>query len=70
MSHIQLTVEGMTCTGCSNRLKRVLEGEDGVQSADVVLETKQVSVDFDGAVIDRAAIETAIADAGFTVAAG
>ncbi|EGD60670.1 hypothetical protein Y88_1751 [Novosphingobium nitrogenifigens DSM 19370] len=70
MSHIQLTVEGMTCTGCSNRLKRVLEGEDGVQSADVVLETKQVSVDFDSAVIDRAAIETAIADAGFSVAAG
>jgi copper chaperone CopZ len=29
-----------------------------------------VSVDFDSAVIDRAAIETAIADAGFSVAAG
>jgi hypothetical protein len=32
MEHIELTVDGMTCDGCSSRLKRVLA--DGVGRAD------------------------------------
>lgn len=69
MSAIQLTVDGMKCGGCSGRLKRVLEEKNGVHSTDIVLETKQVSVDFEPAMIDRGAIEAAITDAGFTVLA-
>jgi len=69
MSDVQLTVDGMKCGGCSGRLKRVLEGTDGVNSTDIVLETKQVSVNFDEAAINQAAIETVIKDAGFTVLA-
>ncbi|MPT47513.1 MAG: copper chaperone [Sphingobium sp.] len=69
MSAVQLTVDGMTCGGCSSRLKRVLEAADGVTSADIVLETKQVSVDFEDAQIGQSGIETIIQDAGFTVVA-
>ena len=47
MSNIELTVDGMKCGGCSGRLKRVLEGTDGVKSTDIVLETKKVTVEFD-----------------------
>ncbi|MDQ1118037.1 MULTISPECIES: heavy-metal-associated domain-containing protein [Pseudoxanthomonas] len=67
--HIELTVDGMKCGGCSGRLKRVLEGTDGVQATQIVLETKQVAVDFDEAGIDVDAIKHVITDAGFTVLA-
>lgn len=69
MDTLELTVDGMTCGGCSSRLKRVLEGADGVQAASVVLETKQVSVGYDAGRIDAAAIKQLVADAGFSVAA-
>lgn len=69
MSAVHLTVEGMTCGGCASRLKRVLEAQDGVRSAEVELETRQVSVVYEDSAIDESAIETAIADAGFHVAA-
>ncbi len=69
MSNIELKVDGMKCGGCSGRLKRVLEGTDGVNSTEIVLETKQVTVDFDDASIGVDAIKGVIADAGFTVMA-
>jgi len=67
MQHIELTVDGMTCTGCSNRLQRVLEATDGVQAAHIVLETKQVTVEYNPARIGIAALHAAISDAGFKV---
>jgi len=67
MQHIELTVDGMTCTGCSNRLQRVLEATDGVQAAHIVLETKQVSIQYDPARIDINALHNAITDTGFSV---
>ncbi len=69
MSNIELKVDGMKCGGCSGRLKRVLEGTDGVKSTDIVLETKQVTVDFDESSIGIDAIKGVITDAGFTVMA-
>jgi copper chaperone len=68
MTAVQLTVEGMTCGGCSSRLKRVLEGQMGIRTASVELETRQVAVDYDDADIDTNMIASVIADAGFSVA--
>ncbi len=69
MSNIELKVDGMKCGGCSGRLKRVLEATDGVKSTEIVLETKQVTVDYDDASIGVDAIKSVIEDAGFTVMA-
>lgn len=69
MSNIELKVDGMKCGGCSGRLKRVLEATDGVRSTDIVLETKQVTVDYDVASIDADGIRSVIEDAGFTLLA-
>ncbi len=69
MSSIEMTVLGMTCGGCSGRLKRVLEGAQGVSAAQVVLETKQVTVDYDAASINELAIKSLVEDAGFSVQA-
>jgi copper chaperone len=69
MRHLDLTVHGMTCGGCSARLKRVLDASAGVAAAEVVLDGGRVGVDYDEARTDAAAIERAIVDAGFGVAA-
>lgn len=69
MSSIELKVDGMKCGGCSGRLKKVLEGTDGISTTEIVLETKQVSVEYDAANIDEGRIKEVIEDAGFTVMA-
>jgi len=67
MSHIELTINGMTCTGCSSRLQRVLQATDGIRTASVALETKQASIDYDPAEIGLDAIRSVITDAGFSI---
>lgn len=69
MSTAEFKVDGMKCTGCSGRLKRALEATAGVASASVVLDTKQVSVEYDGARIDEAALKRVVQEGGFTVLA-
>jgi len=70
MPHIELTINGMTCTGCSSRLQRVLEQTDGIRAASVALETKQASIDYDPAKIGLDAIRSVITDAGFSIGEG
>jgi len=65
MSTFNLSVHGMTCAGCTARLKRVLEAMDGVTTTEVVLETGQVRVDYENIGIDE--IKSVITDAGFVV---
>jgi len=68
MQHIELKVDGMMCNGCSGRLQRVLKATDGVCAANVVLDTRQVTVEYDAGKIGLGAIHEVIADAGFSVA--
>ena len=69
MEKITIQVEGMTCGGCVNSIQNALNGRDGVQDAVADLESGSVTVDFDPAVVQRPALEAAIEDAGFDVAA-
>lgn len=63
----QLKVEGMSCSGCSSKLKRALESIDGVSEADVVLEGGQVVVHFDPTIVDPAKFAAVVEDVGFDV---
>lgn len=63
---IKLNVEGMTCSGCENRVKNVLSDFKEIASVnadhtknEVVIELKEE--------IDTEAIKKAIEDLGFTV---
>lgn len=47
MSTIQLTVEGMSCGNCVKSIETNLQALNGVSSASVSLETKQVTVEAD-----------------------
>ncbi|SCY44157.1 copper chaperone [Nitrosospira sp. Nl5] len=63
-----IKVNGMTCTGCVNSVKNVLEKIPGVDSADVSLEQKQVMIQYDAVTTDVNQFKNAIEDAGFEIA--
>jgi copper chaperone len=62
-----IKVNGMTCMGCVNSVKNVLEKIAGVSSADVSLEQKQVTVAYDAMTIHADQLKNAIKEAGFEV---
>lgn len=62
-----IKVKGMTCMGCVNSVKNVLEKIPGVSNADVSLEQKQVTVQYDAATTNANQFKEAIEEAGFEV---
>ena len=69
MEKVQIKVSGMTCGGCERSVQNALTSRQGVASAKADRTAGVVSVEFDPVVIARAAIEKAITEAGFKVAA-
>jgi copper chaperone len=67
METIQLNIEGMTCNGCVNSVKNVLEKIPGVSSTEVSLEQKRATVIFNPAQSNPAQFKAAIEDAGYDV---
>ena len=65
MKEIKLKIEGMHCTGCSNRLEKVLNTTDGVEKAIVSFEEKQAIITYNESQIDLTQIKEAIEGAGF-----
>ncbi|AYA38863.1 heavy metal translocating P-type ATPase [Hymenobacter oligotrophus] len=64
-----LDIEGMTCASCVNVVERALNRAPGVQRAVVNLATEKATVEYHPAQTDRAALEAAVANVGFGVAA-
>lgn len=60
----ELQVEGMTCGGCANSVKRSVQTVDKNAKVDVDLASKKVRVDTRA---DLNAVTTAIAEAGYPV---
>ena len=65
MPVLELSIVGMSCGGCSSRIKRVLEARPYVRSADIDHERGQGLIEMvkDG---DTNAIVQAVNDAGFS----
>jgi len=66
MTDISLTVTGMTCTGCVNSVKNLLQAVPGVRAVTVDLASGHVSV---VGAAERSALVAAIKAGGFDVAA-
>ena len=64
---IKLKVQGMSCSGCSSRLKKVLERQDGVAMAEASHEDNSCVIEFDPGKTGRDKLVTVIEDANFTV---
>ncbi len=60
-------IEGMMCDNCVARVKKALEGLDGVQSAIVSLDDKQAVVTFDETLVSEADLYEAVEATGFEV---
>lgn len=69
METIRLNIGGMTCGGCANSVAKVLQGIDGVDSAEVDLASASAQVRFDPARVQVAAMLEAVEDAGFDASA-
>jgi copper chaperone len=64
-----IKVKGMSCMGCVNKVKAGLENIAGVSSANVSLEQKQVTVQYDDTKAEPRQFTEAIKKAGFEVIA-
>lgn len=61
-------VPEVSCGHCKSSIETALQPLNGVAQAEVDIDAKLVSVDFDDAVVDRAAVVRAIESAGYQVA--
>ncbi|HEY3362076.1 MAG TPA: copper ion binding protein [Methanosarcina sp.] len=65
MTQETIKVEGMSCMHCQLRVKKAVEAVEGVQRADVNLQTKQVVIDYDEGKSNLEKIKDAIREAGY-----
>ena len=67
MQSTQIKINGMTCMGCVNSVKTVLEKMSGVNDVDVSLDKALAIIQYDAekACIDQ--LKQAMQDAGFEV---
>ncbi|CAN5879641.1 hypothetical protein BH20ACT7_BH20ACT7_15570 [soil metagenome] len=65
--HLVLQVEGMTCTGCEQRIDTVLRRVDGVREVRADHTSGQVAVRLDPAETDRRSVVARIEQAGYRV---
>ena len=65
MKEVCLKIKGMHCEGCSTRLEKVLNNQDGVEEAKVSLEKAEANIKFDDSQIGVDELKEAVEDAGF-----
>ena len=66
MKNIILNVGGMTCSGCSARLEKYLNKQDGIFSASVNLVLATVKIEYDENLLDVNKLNKFIEESGFT----
>jgi len=67
MQQLSLKVEGMTCMGCVNSVKRLLTALDGVEEVDVDLSRGRVQVSYEPTRVQPEAMQLAIEGGGYRV---
>ena len=65
MKNIILSIEGMTCSACSNGLEKYLNKQNGIINANVNLVMANASIDYDENILNQEKIEKFVKQAGF-----
>ena len=65
MKKIVLSVDGMTCSACSNGLEKYLNKQKGIVKASVNLVLACAEVEYDDSLLSAEQIEKFVAEAGF-----
>ena len=66
MKKIVLSIEGMTCSACSNGLEKYLNKQNGVINASVNLVLENATIEYDESILDQEKLEKYVKQAGFT----
>ena len=66
-TRLVLNVPGISCNHCRMAIEGAVAGLDGVESVAVDVAAKSVEVVFDGQLVDRERIASAIGDEGYEV---
>ncbi len=67
MQNTTIKIDGMTCMGCVNSVKNVLQEISGVDNVEVSLEQAQATIQYDADVTNDNTFIEAIEEAGFDV---
>tara|TARA_B100000686_G_scaffold167698_1_gene175120 strand:- start:1507 stop:1716 length:210 start_codon:yes stop_codon:yes gene_type:complete len=67
MEKVTLDISGMTCNGCTNSIKNILERMNGVCGVDISLSKKQAKIQYDPEKATINQFEKAIMEAGFEI---
>ncbi len=65
MKKINLSIEGMTCSACSNGLEKYLNKQKGIQNATVNLVMANATIEYDEKQLNQQKIEEFVKEAGF-----
>ena len=65
MKNIILSIDGMTCSACSNGLEKYLSKQNGIIDAKVNLVMSNASISYDEKILNQEKIEKFIKQAGF-----
>ena len=65
MKNIILSIEGMTCSACSNGLEKYLNKQNGIINVNVNLVMANASIDYDENILNQEKIEKFVKQAGF-----
>lgn len=68
MKTIILSIEGMTCSACSNGLEKYLNKQNGIINANVNLVMANATINYDEKILDQSKIERFVKQAGFSSA--
>jgi copper chaperone CopZ len=67
LDSLSFDVEGMTCTGCEDAVKRAVGTLDGIAGVEASHETGKTTVHFDRTIVDEKALKAGIESAGYRV---
>jgi copper chaperone CopZ len=67
MVTMQFTTPDMCCGGCASHVEQTIQEFAGVQSVETNLDTKVVTLTYDPATVDIAAVKEALANQGYPV---
>lgn len=67
MENVVLKINGMACTGCSQRLERALKNTDGISDATVNFETREAKINYSKDTINLKEICNVVSEVGFEV---
>ena len=65
MKKITLSIDGMTCSACSNGLEKYLNKQKGIAVANVNLVMANATIEYNEKLLDQSKIEEFVKQAGF-----